>query len=137
MKAAAEAAAAKAAAEAPAAAAAAAGAAAGAAGGEGADGEASAEALGQFMAMLDESGVAADSSWEECMKKIINRPVYKVIATLAGRKAAFTRWQEAAREKEEEEEHRRVRQIKVNFLQMLKECGELTSRTRYGKVLRE
>ena len=23
----------------------------------------------------------------------------------------------------------------VNFLQMLKECGELTSRTRYGKVL--
>jgi len=138
MKAAAEAAAAKAAAEAPAAVAPAVGAAgaAGAAGGESADGESSAEAVGQFMAMLDESGVAVEASWEECMKKIINRPAYKSIATLAGRKAAFMSWQEAARERAEEEEHRRVRQIKVNFLQMLKECGELTSRTRYGKVLK-
>merc|ERR1719223_186622 len=85
--------------------------------------------------MLDESGVEADASWEECMKKIINKPAYKAIATLDGRKAAFSSWQAAARRKAEEEEQRKVRQIKVNFLQMLKECAELTSRTRYAKVL--
>ena len=93
MKAAADAAAAKAAAEAPAGAPAAA---AGAAGGKGAEGDASAEAQAQFMAMLDESGVEVDASWEECMKKIINKPAYKAIATLDGRKAAFSSWQAAA-----------------------------------------
>ena len=129
MKAAADAAAAKAAAEAPA------GAPAAAAGGKGAEGDASAEAQAQFMAMLDESGVEVDASWEECMKKIINKPAYKAIATLDGRKAAFSSWQAAALRKAEEEEQRKVRQIKVNFLQMLKECTELTSRTRYAKVL--
>ena len=91
--------------------------AAAASGGEGADGAATGEALRQFMAMLDECDVAVDSSWEECMKRIINRPVYKVIPTLAERKAAFTQWQEEAREKVEEEERRRVRQIKVRSWQ--------------------
>ena len=94
-----------------------------------------AAAVHQFMQMIDDMGVTVSMSWEEAMKRIINNQVYRVLPTLAERKAAFMSWQEGKREEAEEEDRKRTRQIKINFLQMLKECEELTSRTRYGKVL--
>lgn len=58
----------------------------------------------------------------------------RVLATLAERKSAFLKWAEELREQEEERERKKLRQLKINFVSMLKECKELTSRTRYAKV---
>lgn len=93
------------------------------------------EKVKQFMRMLDEGGVTETMSWDDAMKKVINNPTYRVLTTLAERKTAFVQWQEARRERLEEEERKKLRQIKVGFLSMLKECDELTSRTRYGRVV--
>ena len=89
----------------------------------------------QFMRMLDEGGVTKTMSWDDAMKWVINKPTYRVLAALAERKAAFVQWQEARRERQEEEGRKKLRHIKFGFLSMLKECDELTSRTRYGRVV--
>lgn len=99
-----------------------------------ADGATDEEKVMQFMKMLDDGGVTETMSWDDAMKKVINNPTYRVLATLAERKAAFVQWQEARRERVDEEERKKLRQVKVGFLSMLKECDELTSRTRYGRV---
>ena len=89
----------------------------------------------QFSQLLDSANVNADMSWEEAMKLIINNPTYRVLKTLAERKAAFVEWREARLEAREEAERLRLRQVKVDFLTMLKACTELTSRTRYRTVV--
>ena len=69
------------------------------------------------------------------MKKIINNPSYRVLASIAERKNTFLKWKEQAMEDVAEAERKRQRQVKVDFVNLLKECAELTSRTRYSKVV--
>ena len=97
--------------------------------------EAAAAAKKVFFAMLDGAGVGEEASWEEAMKRIISKPEYKVLQTLAERKAAFLEWKHKKREDKEEEERRTLRQRKVAFLAMLQGEATLTSRTRYHKVV--
>ena len=85
--------------------------------------------------MLESAGVSGEASWEEAMKRIINKPEYRVLQTLAERKAAFFAWRELKREEREEEARRILRQRKVAFLEMLKGCADLSSRKRYHKVV--
>jgi len=96
---------------------------------------AAAAAKKTFFAMLESAGVSGEASWEEAMKRIINKPEYRVLQTLAERKAAFFAWRELKREEREEEARRILRQRKVAFLEMLKGCAELSSRTRFHKVV--
>ncbi|KAL3926167.1 MAG: hypothetical protein SGPRY_003424 [Prymnesium sp.] len=98
-------------------------------------GEPTVPAYQVFTELLEEAGCKHSMSWEEAMKLIINRPNYRVLATLAERKSAFLKWAEELREQEEERERKKLRQLKINFVSMLKECKELTSRTRYSKPL--
>ena len=88
-----------------------------------------------FFALLDGAGVSHSMTWEEAMKLIINNPAYRVLKTLSERKAAFLEWREQRREESEEAERKALRQQKVDFLTMLKGCAELTSRTRFPKVV--
>lgn len=71
------------------------------------------------------------------MKLIIAHPHYRSLATLSERKAAWQRWRAARREEMEAEERAAVRQKKVDFVQMLKECSALSSRLRYKEARRE
>eukprot|EP00966_Prymnesium_polylepis_P096551 2237006-Prymnesium_polylepis.1 len=67
------------------------------------------------------------------MKLIINKANYRVLSTLAERKATYLKWADDRREVAEEKERAKLRQLKVDFVSMLKACKELTSRTRYTK----
>jgi pre-mRNA-processing factor 40 len=89
----------------------------------------------QFLAMIEAAGVGAGMAWEEAMRLIINNPSYRVLTTLGERKAAFTEWSRAKQAAAEEARQKEQRQRKVDFVNMLKECAELTSRTRFSKVL--
>lgn len=91
----------------------------------------------QFFALLSASGATVALEWEEIMKLIIAHPHYRSLATLSERKAAWQRWRAARREEMEAEERAAVRQKKVDFVQMLKECSALSSRLRYKEARRE
>ena len=96
---------------------------------------AAAEERRQFIEMLEATpGVAPEMSWEDAMRLIINNPLYRVIKTLAERKTAFRTWSDEKVRKVEDARRSAQRMLKVDFLQMLKECDELTSRTRFQKV---
>ena len=92
-------------------------------------------ASGAFKKALDDSGVREEMEWEEAMKLVIHTEAYRGLPTLAERKAAFGEWKAARADGRAEEQRRRERQLKVDFLTMLKECRELTSRTRYHAVV--
>ena len=101
-----------------------------------ADADENSEERRQFVEMLESTaGLAPELSWEEAMRLIINNPTYRVLKTLAERKAAHAKWREDKLTAAEEERRRTERQRKVDFVSMLKECTELTSRTRFQKVL--
>jgi len=85
--------------------------------------------------MLDGAGVSHSMGWEEAMKLIINNPTYRVIPTLNERKAAFFKWRELKAKEEKEKERQRQRQIKVDFVKILSDCPELTSRTRFHRAV--
>uniref|UniRef100_A0A7S3AQX9 FF domain-containing protein n=1 Tax=Haptolina ericina TaxID=156174 RepID=A0A7S3AQX9_9EUKA len=69
------------------------------------------------------------------MKKIINNPSYRILASIGERKSTFHKWKEGLLEERAEAERKRQRQVKIEFVNLLKECAELTSRTRYSKVV--
>ena len=97
--------------------------------------DASSEEKRQFIEMLEGAGVSETMSWEEAMRLIINNPAYRVIKTLGERKSAFETWRDARKEAKEEAMRKDQRQKKIDFVTMLKACVELTSRTRYQRVL--
>jgi len=92
-------------------------------------------ATAKFMELLSSAGVKEEMEWEDAMKLIINSQSYRVLASLAERKATFVKWREQKREEREEAERKRQRQIKVDFVQLLKDTPALTSRTRFPKAI--
>ena len=89
----------------------------------------------QFVEMLEAAGVTELMTWEEAMRLIINNPTYRVVKTLGERRAAFEGWRAARKEAAEETRRKEERQKKMDFVLMLKGCAELTSRTRFQKVV--
>ena len=90
----------------------------------------------QYVQMLESTaGVTAELTWEDAMRLIINNPTYRVLKTLAERKETFQGWKDAQFEVVEEARRQAQRQRKEDFLSMLKECAELTSRTRFQRVV--
>ena len=57
--------------------------------------------------------------WEEAMKLVIHTEAYRGLPTLA-EQAAFGEWKAARADGRAEEQRRRERQLKVDFLTMLK-----------------
>ncbi len=88
-----------------------------------------------FCGVLESRGVESSMSWEEAMRLIISDENYKSLKTLGERKACFHEWRQARLDEADEAERMRLRGVKVDFLQMLKETAELTSRTRFSKVI--
>ncbi|XP_064973530.1 pre-mRNA-processing protein 40A-like isoform X1 [Musa acuminata AAA Group] len=93
------------------------------------------EAKNAFRALLESANVESDWTWEQAMRVIINDKRYGALKTLGERKQAFNEY--LGQRKKQEAEERRIKQKKAkeDFTRMLEECKELSSMTRWSKVI--
>jgi pre-mRNA-processing factor 40 len=68
------------------------------------------------------------------MRATINDERYKVLKTLQERKQAFADFQQAKRRQEAEERRRNEEKAREQFMQMLRECGQVSTRSSWRKV---
>ncbi|KIJ20730.1 hypothetical protein PAXINDRAFT_57698, partial [Paxillus involutus ATCC 200175] len=73
-----------------------------------------------FMHLLRKAGVDADWSWDQTMRAIITDPLYKALNTLAEKKAAWQKFTDALRAKEEEEREARLSKLRPAIRNTLK-----------------
>lgn len=93
------------------------------------------EAKHAFKALLETANVGSDWVWDQAMRLIINDRRYGALKTLGERKQAFNEF--VGQKKKQEAEERRTKQKKAreDFKKMLEESKELTSSTRWSKVI--
>ncbi|KAG9284653.1 hypothetical protein G9A89_004695 [Geosiphon pyriformis] len=87
-----------------------------------------------FRQLLKESGVKPDWSWEQTMRAIITKPMYRALKTLAERKQAYQDYIDDLRRTEEEERRGRITKMRQDFISLLESHPEVNSSTRYRKV---
>lgn len=80
-------------------------------------------------------GITSKHSWEEALRTVYNHPHYKLVPTLAERKALFARHIQVQREIEREERHQKGLRDREEFKKLLQETPSITSATRYSEVL--
>ncbi|XP_021866042.1 pre-mRNA-processing protein 40A [Spinacia oleracea] len=93
------------------------------------------EAKDAFKALLESANVESDWTWEQAMRLIINDKRYAALRSLGERKQAFNEYLTQKRKHEAEERRVKHRKAREDFRKMLEECSELTSTTRWSKVL--
>ncbi|KAI8646751.1 hypothetical protein BD408DRAFT_449573 [Parasitella parasitica] len=93
------------------------------------------EAEKAFFGLLKETGVKSDWSWDQAMRAIITKPLYRALKTIGERKAAFHAWADAEAKREREEKEQKEARLKTNFFNMLKQ-KDLKSYTRFRTVVK-
>ncbi|KAL3619545.1 hypothetical protein CASFOL_036606 [Castilleja foliolosa] len=93
------------------------------------------EAKNAFKALLESANVAADWTWDQAMRVIINDKRYGALKTLGERKQAFNEYLMQRKKVEAEEKRLRHRKAKEEFMKMLEEADELTSSMRWSKAV--
>lgn len=93
------------------------------------------EAIKAFKKLLADNNVQSDWDWPKTMKKIINDVRYKALKTVEERKAIFEEYIEQRRKQEEEERRQREKRLKDDFMLLLSECKQITSRSSYRKIV--
>ncbi|TFK51650.1 hypothetical protein OE88DRAFT_1698706 [Heliocybe sulcata] len=73
-----------------------------------------------FMHLLRKAGVDANWTWDQTMRTIITDPLYKALNTLAEKKAAWQKYTDALRAKEQEERDARLSKLRPAIRNMLK-----------------
>ncbi|KAK7679434.1 hypothetical protein QCA50_017488 [Cerrena zonata] len=73
-----------------------------------------------FMHLLRKAGVDANWTWDQTMRTIITDPLYKALNTLAEKKAAWQKYTDALRAKEQEEREARLSKFRPAIRNMLK-----------------
>ncbi|KAH8093749.1 hypothetical protein BXZ70DRAFT_949059 [Cristinia sonorae] len=73
-----------------------------------------------FMHLLRKAGVDANWTWDQTMRSIITDPLYKALNTLAEKKAAWQKFTDALRAKEQEERDARLSKLRPAIRNMLK-----------------
>ncbi|KDQ61667.1 hypothetical protein JAAARDRAFT_172033 [Jaapia argillacea MUCL 33604] len=73
-----------------------------------------------FMHLLRKAGVDAGWSWDQTMRAIITDPLYKALNTLAEKKAAWQKYTDALKAKEQEERDARLSKLRPAIRNMLK-----------------
>ncbi|KAI9461420.1 hypothetical protein HD554DRAFT_1504176 [Boletus coccyginus] len=73
-----------------------------------------------FMHLLRKAGVDGDWSWDQTMRAIITDPLYKALNTLAEKKAAWQKFTDGLRAKEEEERETRLSKLRPAIRNMLR-----------------
>ncbi|CAO2183797.1 unnamed protein product [Urochloa humidicola] len=93
------------------------------------------EAKNAFKSLLESVNVESDWTWDQTMKVIINDKRYGVLNTLGERKQAFYEYLNQRKRFEAEEKRVKQRKSCDDFLEMLEECKDLTSSTRWSKAI--
>ncbi|XP_062176471.1 pre-mRNA-processing protein 40A-like isoform X2 [Alnus glutinosa] len=93
------------------------------------------EAKNAFKALLESTNVGSDWTWDRAMRVIINDRRYGALKTLGERKQAFTEFLSQRKKQEAEERRSKLKNAREEFKQMLEECTDLTSSTRWSKAV--
>eukprot|EP00250_Pteridium_aquilinum_P017304 c23561_g1_i3 orf=1143-4538(-) len=93
------------------------------------------DAKNAFEELLDAVGVESDWTWEQAMRLIINDKRYGALKNLGERKRTF--YDFLAQKKKQEAEEKRTKQKKAreDFMTMMQESKELSSKMRWSKVV--
>ncbi|KAK4802388.1 hypothetical protein SAY86_000591 [Trapa natans] len=93
------------------------------------------EARNAFKALLEAANVGSDWTWERAMRVIITDKRYGALKSLGERKEVFNEF--VSQKKRQESEEKRIKQKKAreDFRKMLEECKELTSSSRWSKIV--
>lgn len=103
---------------------------------EGGGGHASKEgAWEEFKVLLRERSVRTSWTWAQVMKVIAGDPRYGGLRTLNERKKCFEEWAVQHRPEEAEEERKRSRQTRKDFIAMLEECAEIEKTPKYSLAM--
>lgn len=90
-----------------------------------------------FKGLLVEANVGLDWTWEQTMRAIIGKPIYRALKTLAERKQAFQDYLEEKRREEREAARLAHERAKATFRSLVTiALPNLTGSTRYAKVCR-
>ncbi|KAI0343200.1 hypothetical protein BDW22DRAFT_1484047 [Trametopsis cervina] len=73
-----------------------------------------------FMHLLRKAGVDATWTWDQTMRAIITDPLYKALNTLAEKKAAWQKFTDGLKAKEQEEREARLSKLRPALRNMLK-----------------
>ncbi|KAI0080143.1 pre-mRNA-processing protein prp40 [Panus rudis PR-1116 ss-1] len=73
-----------------------------------------------FMHLLRKAGVDANWTWDQTMRSIITDPLYKALNTLAEKKAAWQKYVDQLKAKEQEEREARLSKLRPAIRNMLK-----------------
>ncbi|TCD68430.1 hypothetical protein EIP91_010831 [Steccherinum ochraceum] len=73
-----------------------------------------------FMHLLRKAGVDANWTWDQTMRSIITDPLYKALNTLAEKKAAWQKYTDTLKAKEQEERDARLSKLRPAIRNMLK-----------------
>lgn len=84
-----------------------------------------AEAKDAFKELLADKNVASDWTWEQAMRVIITDPRYGALNTVGEKKACFTDYLATRKQEEQDEERRRAKQVKQDFVSMLDESDSI------------
>lgn len=93
------------------------------------------EAKNAFKALLEMANVGSDWNWDQAMRAIINDKRYGALRTLGERKQAFNEFVGRKKKQEAEERRARLRKAREDFRKMLEESKELTSSSRWSKII--
>ncbi|KAI5478245.1 formin binding protein [Pseudohyphozyma bogoriensis] len=81
------------------------------------------EAERAFMEMLGRSGVTVDWTWEKTMREVITDPLYKVLKSLAEKKAAFEKFVKEKREEARVAREKSLERCRKEFHRALERMG--------------
>ncbi|KAJ3115326.1 hypothetical protein HDU96_000810 [Phlyctochytrium bullatum] len=92
------------------------------------------EAVNISFIRLTIQGVAIDWTWEQTMRAIISKPMYRALNTLAKRKQAFQDYIEELKIRERDAEKIKAQRDKENFRNLMESHPEINGNTRYRRV---
>jgi hypothetical protein len=93
------------------------------------------EAKLAFKQLLESAHEESDWTWEQAMRVIINDKRYGAFKSLTERRQTFFEYTVQRKKHEAEEKRLNLKRARVEFMKMLEECKELTSTTRWSKVI--
>ncbi|KAM4088621.1 hypothetical protein ACJW30_07G085100 [Castanea mollissima] len=93
------------------------------------------EAKNAFKALLESANVGSEWTWDRAMRVIINDRRYGALKTLGERKQVFNEFLSQRKKQEAEERRIKLKKAREEFKQLLEGSTELTSSTRWSKVV--
>eukprot|EP00803_Ostreobium_quekettii_P011403 evm.model.scf_473.7 EVM.evm.TU.scf_473.7 scf_473:23302-33338(+) len=93
-----------------------------------------AEAKGAFKELLDFVGCTSDWTWEQAMRLIVGDKRYGALKSLGEKKNCFNEYIQERRNQEREDERKRHKKARDDYMTMLESSTELKSTTRYSKA---